>query len=216
MKEVVDYKKGEEKGTCFWVAVFVSEKLVTNKNRSNQHLNLNLQSSLSFQIEIQFHSWTLILLLFGTLFYPFPPSLPLNLISPLFNLDQVFHFSFPYSFFVMHSLIFDFLSVNVDMFMDGFDENDFEDEDDDVKEEFLCPFCSQYFDIVGLCCHIDEDHPVEAKNGVSNHSNFFLFNNFLIALFVIYINIVQLELGCLENLNCLLVYRVVLRIQYRP
>jgi hypothetical protein len=22
------------------------------------------------------------------------------------------------------------------------------------------------FDIVGLCCHIDEEHPMEAKNGV--------------------------------------------------
>ncbi|XLR67685.1 hypothetical protein HN51_014727 [Arachis hypogaea] len=49
-----------------------------------------------------------------------------------------------------------------DMFL-GFDEND---GDDDIREEFLCPFCSEYFDIVGLCCHIDEEHPVEAKNGV--------------------------------------------------
>lgn len=48
------------------------------------------------------------------------------------------------------------------MFM-GFDENE---GDDDIREEFLCPFCSEYFDIVGLCCHIDEEHPVEAKNGV--------------------------------------------------
>ncbi|QHO45282.1 uncharacterized protein DS421_6g177700 [Arachis hypogaea] len=48
-----------------------------------------------------------------------------------------------------------------DMFL-GFDEND---GDDDIREEFLCPFCSEYFDIVGLCCHIDEEHPVEAKNG---------------------------------------------------
>lgn len=52
--------------------------------------------------------------------------------------------------------------VNVDMFM-GFDENDVEE---DIREEFLCPFCSEYFDIVGLCCHIDEEHPMEAKNGV--------------------------------------------------
>ncbi|MED6195842.1 hypothetical protein PIB30_041720 [Stylosanthes scabra] len=49
-----------------------------------------------------------------------------------------------------------------DMFL-GFDENDV---DDDIREEFLCPFCSEYFDIVGLCCHIDEEHPVETKNGV--------------------------------------------------
>jgi len=57
------------------------------------------------------------------------------------------------------------------MFMAGatFDENDVvvdDNNNDDLKEEFLCPFCSEYFDIVGLCCHIDEDHPLEAKNGV--------------------------------------------------
>uniref|UniRef100_A0A7C9E124 Drought induced 19 protein type zinc-binding domain-containing protein n=1 Tax=Opuntia streptacantha TaxID=393608 RepID=A0A7C9E124_OPUST len=40
------------------------------------------------------------------------------------------------------------------------------DGDDDIREEFPCPFCSDYFDIVGLCCHIDDEHPTEAKNGV--------------------------------------------------
>ncbi|KAE9618940.1 putative drought induced 19 type, zinc-binding protein [Lupinus albus] len=54
------------------------------------------------------------------------------------------------------------LQSRSDMFM-GFDENE---GDDDVREEFLCPFCSEYFDIVGLCCHIDEEHPMEAKNGL--------------------------------------------------
>jgi hypothetical protein len=54
------------------------------------------------------------------------------------------------------------LQSRSDMFM-GFEEID---GDDDIREEFPCPFCSGYFDIVGLCCHIDEEHPVEAKNGV--------------------------------------------------
>lgn len=45
----------------------------------------------------------------------------------------------------------------------GFEEIDM---DDDIREEYACPFCSDYFDIVGLCCHIDDEHPVEAKNGV--------------------------------------------------
>ncbi|KAL9234943.1 hypothetical protein vseg_009753 [Gypsophila vaccaria] len=40
------------------------------------------------------------------------------------------------------------------------------DDGDDIKEEFPCPFCLELFDIIGLCCHIDDDHPVEAKNGV--------------------------------------------------
>ncbi|KAK9673302.1 hypothetical protein RND81_12G159000 [Saponaria officinalis] len=47
-----------------------------------------------------------------------------------------------------------------DVFME---END---GDDDIREEFPCPFCSEFFDIIGLCCHIDDEHPVEAKNGV--------------------------------------------------
>ncbi|XWS58124.1 hypothetical protein CRYUN_Cryun08bG0007800 [Craigia yunnanensis] len=54
------------------------------------------------------------------------------------------------------------LQSRSDMFM-GFEEIDGED---DIREEFPCPFCSEYFDIVGLCCHIDDEHPVEAKNGL--------------------------------------------------
>ncbi|XP_031405899.1 protein DEHYDRATION-INDUCED 19 homolog 3-like isoform X2 [Punica granatum] len=54
------------------------------------------------------------------------------------------------------------LQSRSDMFM-GFEEID---GDDDVREEFPCPFCSEYFDIGGLCCHIDDEHPTEANNGV--------------------------------------------------
>ncbi|PSS03055.1 Protein DEHYDRATION-INDUCED 19 like [Actinidia chinensis var. chinensis] len=54
------------------------------------------------------------------------------------------------------------LQSRSDMYM-GFEEMD---GDDDVREEFPCPFCSEYYDIVGLCCHIDDEHPVEANNGV--------------------------------------------------
>lgn len=54
------------------------------------------------------------------------------------------------------------LQSRSDMFM-GFEEIE---ADDDIRDEYPCPFCSEYFDIVGLCCHIDDEHPVEAKNGV--------------------------------------------------
>ncbi|THG06591.1 hypothetical protein TEA_013283 [Camellia sinensis var. sinensis] len=57
------------------------------------------------------------------------------------------------------------LQSRSDMFM-GFEEID---GDDDIREEFPCPFCSECFDIVGLCCHIDDEHPVEAKNGVLSY-----------------------------------------------
>ncbi|KGN47406.1 protein DEHYDRATION-INDUCED 19 homolog 4 [Cucumis sativus] len=39
-------------------------------------------------------------------------------------------------------------------------------EEENSKAEFLCPFCAEDFDIVGLYCHVDEEHPVEVKNAV--------------------------------------------------
>ncbi|XP_078168004.1 protein DEHYDRATION-INDUCED 19 homolog 2-like [Carex rostrata] len=45
----------------------------------------------------------------------------------------------------------------------------FEDVDsgeDELKAEYPCPFCSDDFDLVGLCCHIDDEHPVEVKTGI--------------------------------------------------
>lgn len=41
-----------------------------------------------------------------------------------------------------------------------------DDDDDEIRDYYQCPFCSEDFDYVGLCCHIDEDHPTEAKSGV--------------------------------------------------
>ncbi|KAK4338909.1 hypothetical protein RND71_040371 [Anisodus tanguticus] len=40
------------------------------------------------------------------------------------------------------------------------------DCEEESRPEFLCPFCAEDFDIVGLCCHIDEEHAVEAKDGI--------------------------------------------------
>ncbi|KAK9072854.1 hypothetical protein SSX86_009289 [Deinandra increscens subsp. villosa] len=41
-----------------------------------------------------------------------------------------------------------------------------ETDGDELRPEYLCPFCAEDFDIVGLCCHIDEEHTLQAKNGV--------------------------------------------------
>lgn len=38
--------------------------------------------------------------------------------------------------------------------------------DEDSRSEFSCPFCAEDFDIVGLCCHIDDEHPQEARSGI--------------------------------------------------
>ncbi|OIV91681.1 hypothetical protein TanjilG_26534 [Lupinus angustifolius] len=49
-----------------------------------------------------------------------------------------------------------------DLYLGGYEDLD---GGDDLRSEFLCPFCSEDYDVVGLCCHIDEEHPLEAKNG---------------------------------------------------
>ncbi|KAH7676497.1 Zinc finger RING/FYVE/PHD-type protein [Dioscorea alata] len=53
-----------------------------------------------------------------------------------------------------------------DMYL-GFEEIDAGD-DEASRAEYACPFCGEDFDIVGLCCHIDEEHPIEARTGVLN------------------------------------------------
>lgn len=78
-----------------------------------------------------------------------------------------------------------FLLFISDLFL-GFEEID---GDDDVREEYPCPFCSEYYDIVGLCCHIDEEHPSEAKNGVIAKALFFqllLYHSRLSVIRVLY------------------------------
>ncbi|KHG27476.1 dehydration-induced 19 -like protein [Gossypium arboreum] len=44
---------------------------------------------------------------------------------------------------------------------------DFEEieEDDELMTEYPCPYCSEDFDLLGLCCHIDEEHHLEAGYG---------------------------------------------------
>lgn len=50
---------------------------------------------------------------------------------------------------------------------DPFSEEEEMEGEEEVRAEYMCPFCAEDFDMVGLCCHIDEEHMVEAKNGVS-------------------------------------------------
>ncbi|THG04982.1 hypothetical protein TEA_018983 [Camellia sinensis var. sinensis] len=54
----------------------------------------------------------------------------------------------------------------VDLHIDIEDESD--EEDDDLKTDYVCPFCLDDFDLVGFCCHIDDGHPIEAKSGESS------------------------------------------------
>ncbi|KAK6941043.1 Drought induced 19 protein type, zinc-binding domain [Dillenia turbinata] len=51
-------------------------------------------------------------------------------------------------------------------FEDIEEDDDYEDESEDQIPEFSCPFCWEHFDVLGLCCHVDEAHPVDAKSGI--------------------------------------------------
>ncbi|CAN8248065.1 unnamed protein product [Cochlearia groenlandica] len=46
--------------------------------------------------------------------------------------------------------------------------NEFEDveEDEEMAVDYPCPFCSDGYDLVELCHHIDEEHQLHANNGV--------------------------------------------------
>ncbi|KAH7666660.1 Protein dehydration-induced 19 C-terminal protein [Dioscorea alata] len=43
-----------------------------------------------------------------------------------------------------------------------------ENDGGDWETSYACPFCEEDFDILELCCHIVDEHPAEAKNGVLN------------------------------------------------
>ncbi|XP_065860416.1 protein DEHYDRATION-INDUCED 19 homolog 5 isoform X2 [Euphorbia lathyris] len=51
-----------------------------------------------------------------------------------------------------------------DLCLDYEDVDDY--DDDDIKVEYPCPFCSEDLDLVELCSHIEYDHPFEAKSGI--------------------------------------------------
>ncbi|VVB06978.1 unnamed protein product [Arabis nemorensis] len=42
---------------------------------------------------------------------------------------------------------------------------DVEGDDDDMAVDYPCPFCSDDYDLVELCHHIDDEHQLDANNG---------------------------------------------------
>ncbi|CAH8336910.1 unnamed protein product [Eruca vesicaria subsp. sativa] len=47
-----------------------------------------------------------------------------------------------------------------------YEEEEYDDDDDAEVEDYPCPFCSDDYDLVELCHHIDEEHQLEATHGV--------------------------------------------------
>ncbi|KAH0940052.1 hypothetical protein HID58_007513 [Brassica napus] len=93
----------------------------------------------------------------------------------------------------------DFLSRS-DNFL-GFEEAEGEDE---FREEYACPFCSDYFDIVSLCCHIDEDHPMDTINGVDISSVLFLSSDMVAHITLQHANIKSTRRGGAQSMLSIL------------
>uniref|UniRef100_A0A7N0UFR4 Uncharacterized protein n=1 Tax=Kalanchoe fedtschenkoi TaxID=63787 RepID=A0A7N0UFR4_KALFE len=51
-----------------------------------------------------------------------------------------------------------------DLYIGGMDEMD--SDEDRIAGEYSCPFCGEDFDVLGLCLHIDDEHPAGVKAGV--------------------------------------------------
>ncbi|KAI4970352.1 hypothetical protein ZWY2020_001266 [Hordeum vulgare] len=59
------------------------------------------------------------------------------------------------------------LQSRYDLYM-GFDDADAGGNEVEAcgAEAYNCPFCGFDFDFIGLCCHINDEHAVEAKSRV--------------------------------------------------
>lgn len=76
---------------------------------------------------------------------------------------------------------------------DGEEVNDVGIEE--KSEELACPFCSEDFDVLGLCCHIDADHRMEVKPGVIRGLSPFFFPLIYVSFMVEYVLIWRSLLG---------------------
>ncbi|KAE8681333.1 Drought-responsive family protein, putative isoform 2 [Hibiscus syriacus] len=56
------------------------------------------------------------------------------------------------------------------------------EEDDELIMEYPCPYCSEDFDLLGLSCHINEEHHLEAGYGFVIDSKKWLDKGGLLAL----------------------------------
>ncbi|KAI3800914.1 hypothetical protein L1987_29014 [Smallanthus sonchifolius] len=51
------------------------------------------------------------------------------------------------------------------------DLEDSEEEEDESNLEMVCPYCSDGFDALGLCVHLEDQHPLEIKLGRKLHDD---------------------------------------------
>ncbi|XP_076950364.1 protein DEHYDRATION-INDUCED 19 homolog 4-like isoform X1 [Bidens hawaiensis] len=54
----------------------------------------------------------------------------------------------------------------VDSYIDLEDSEEDEENEDESNMEMVCPYCSDGFDALGLCVHLEDQHPLEIKLGV--------------------------------------------------
>lgn len=62
----------------------------------------------------------------------------------------------------------------VDSYVDLEDSE--EEEEEESNLEIGCPYCLEGFDAIGLCVHLEDQHPLEIKLGVIGFIDLFLSN----------------------------------------
>ncbi|KVI12526.1 Drought induced 19/ RING finger protein 114 [Cynara cardunculus var. scolymus] len=60
------------------------------------------------------------------------------------------------------------LPLPVDSYIDL---EDSEEEEEESNLEIGCPYCSEGFDALGLCVHLEDQHPLEIKTGRKLHDD---------------------------------------------
>lgn len=94
-------------------------------------------------------------------------------------------------------------SVICDRLVDSYiDLEDSEEEEEESDLEIGCPYCSEGFDALGLCVHLEDQHPIEIKSGV-NDSTILLFHNihlnFIIPASSLTFDLDTYRLPCLDD-----------------
>ncbi|KAG5528021.1 hypothetical protein RHGRI_028827 [Rhododendron griersonianum] len=88
---------------------------------------------------------------------------PLCRVCALSLPDHCLVFNFGGGYVLSLRFVFTATPSNGDCDLHVYDEVDGEESS---RLEFMFPFCVEDYDVVGICCHIDEEHAVEVKNGV--------------------------------------------------
>lgn len=71
-------------------------------------------------------------------------------------------------------MLVSFLILCIGDVSNEYEEAYWDEDGEEIYTEFPCPYCNDDFDLVELCCHIEDVHFLQSKNGVGNSNPFIL------------------------------------------